>query len=181
MEFPHPVRAGSSVLRSQLLTDTPRHRADFTRFSMTGSNTAAKWRLASDGRVGCGSRRSFYRVCALEHSRGAANFFVGTDHRRVRRYDRRRKFPRRQDMEVNVTAPRRNSPTCAPPAPDEAIRLIPHREPQPWNKPSNSSLTDEYVEIYAPQSIRLRKKVLQYNKRPRPLARRFAPSQEAAS
>ena len=91
MDFRIPSR-GLIGLRSQLLTDT-RGTALIHSIFDDWIEYGGEMALASDRRVGCRSRRSFYRVCALEHSR-ARRTFRGTDHRRLRRYDRRRKFPR---------------------------------------------------------------------------------------
>jgi GTP-binding protein len=84
---------------------------------------------------------------------------------------------REQDMEVNVTREKKLTNMRSSSA-DEAIRLIPHRELS-LEQAIEFIADDEYVEI-TPQSIRLRKKVLQYNKRPRRW-QEIRASQEAAS
>jgi GTP-binding protein len=84
---------------------------------------------------------------------------------------------REQDMEVNVTREKKLTNMRSSSA-DEAIRLIPHRELS-LEQAIEFIADDEYVEI-TPKSIRLRKKVLQYNKRPRRW-QEIRASQEAAS
>jgi GTP-binding protein len=71
---------------------------------------------------------------------------------------------REQDMEVNATREKKLTNMRSSSA-DEAIRLIPHRELS-LEQAIEFIADDEFVEI-TPKSIRLRKKVLQYNKRPR--------------
>jgi GTP-binding protein len=71
---------------------------------------------------------------------------------------------REQDMDVNVTKEKKQTNMRSSSA-DEAIRLIPHRVLS-LEQAIEFIADDEYVEI-TPQSIRLRKKVLQANKRPR--------------
>src|SRR5208337_2156038 len=71
---------------------------------------------------------------------------------------------REQDMEVNVTKEKKLTNMRSSSA-DEAIRLIPHRQLS-LEQAIEFIADDEFVEI-TPKSIRLRKKVLQYNKRPR--------------
>jgi len=71
---------------------------------------------------------------------------------------------REQDMEVNVTKEKKQTNMRSSSA-DEAIRLIPHRELS-LEQAIEFIADDEFVEI-TPISIRLRKKVLQANKRPR--------------
>jgi GTP-binding protein len=84
---------------------------------------------------------------------------------------------REQDMEVNVTREKKLTNMRSSSA-DEAIRLIPHRELS-LEQAIEFIADDEYVEI-TPKTIRLRKKVLQYNKRPRRW-QEIRASQEAAS
>ena len=84
---------------------------------------------------------------------------------------------REQDMEVNATREKKLTNMRSSSA-DEAIRLIPHRELS-LEQAIEFIADDEYVEI-TPKSIRLRKKVLQYNKRPRRW-QEIRASQEAAS
>jgi GTP-binding protein len=83
---------------------------------------------------------------------------------------------REQDMEVNVTKEKKQTNMRSSSA-DEAIRLIPHRELS-LEQAIEFIADDEFVEI-TPQSIRLRKKVLQANKRPRRW-QEIRASQEAA-
>jgi GTP-binding protein len=71
---------------------------------------------------------------------------------------------REQDMDVNVTKEKKLTNMRSSTA-DEAIRLIPNRELS-LEQAIEFIADDEYVEI-TPKSIRLRKKVLQANRRPR--------------
>src|SRR5271154_3103742 len=68
------------------------------------------------------------------------------------------------DMDVNVTKEKKQTNMRASSA-DEAIRLIPHRQ-LTLEQAIEFIADDEFVEI-TPKTIRLRKKVLQANKRPR--------------
>ena len=83
---------------------------------------------------------------------------------------------REQDMEVNVTREKKLTNMRSSSA-DEAIRLIPHRELS-LEQAIEFIADDEFVEI-TPKSIRLRKKVLAVNKRPRRW-QEIRASQEAA-
>src|SRR5882757_6154944 len=83
---------------------------------------------------------------------------------------------REQDVEVNVTREKKLTNMRSSSA-DEAIRLIPHRELS-LEQAIEFIADDEYVEI-TPKSIRLRKKVLQFSKRPRRW-QEIRASQEAA-
>jgi len=83
---------------------------------------------------------------------------------------------REQDMDVNVTKEKKLTNMRSSTA-DEAIRLIPHRELS-LEQAIEFIADDEFVEI-TPKSIRLRKKVLQSNKRPRRW-QEIRASQEAA-
>src|SRR5689334_9639452 len=71
---------------------------------------------------------------------------------------------REQDMEVNVTREKKLTNMRSSSA-DEAIRLIPHRVLS-LEQAVEFIADDEFVEI-TPKSIRLRKKVLQFSRRPR--------------
>jgi GTP-binding protein len=71
---------------------------------------------------------------------------------------------REQDMDVNVTKEKKQTNMRSSSA-DEAIRLIPHRALS-LEQAIEFIADDEFVEI-TPKSIRLRKKVLQANRRPR--------------
>jgi len=71
---------------------------------------------------------------------------------------------REQDMDVNVTREKKQTNMRSSGA-DEAIRLVPHRVLS-LEQAIEFIADDELVEI-TPQTIRLRKKVLQANKRPR--------------
>ena len=83
---------------------------------------------------------------------------------------------REQDMDVNVTREKKLTNMRSSSA-DEAIRLIPHRELS-LEQAIEFIADDEFVEI-TPKSIRLRKKVLQANTRPRRW-QEIRASQEAA-
>jgi GTP-binding protein len=83
---------------------------------------------------------------------------------------------REQDMDVNVTREKKLTNMRSSTA-DEAIRLIPHRQ-MSLEQAIEFIADDEYVEI-TPKSIRLRKKVLPANKRPRRW-QEIRASQEAA-
>ncbi|HKT48492.1 MAG TPA: translational GTPase TypA [Candidatus Acidoferrales bacterium] len=71
---------------------------------------------------------------------------------------------REQDMDVNVTREKKLTNMRSSTA-DEAIRLIPHKQLS-LEQAIEFIADDEFVEI-TPKSIRLRKKVLQSNRRPR--------------
>ena len=83
---------------------------------------------------------------------------------------------REQDMDVNVTKEKKQTNMRSSSA-DEAIRLIPHKQLS-LEQAIEFIADDEYVEV-TPKSIRLRKKVLQSNKRPRRW-QEIRASQEAA-
>ena len=83
---------------------------------------------------------------------------------------------REQDMEVNVTREKKLTNMRSSSA-DEAIRLIPHRELS-LEQAIEFIADDEFVEI-TPKSIRLRKKILHFSKRPRRW-QEIRESQEAA-
>ena len=68
------------------------------------------------------------------------------------------------DMDVNVVKEKKQTNMRASVA-DEAIRLIPFR-PLTLEEAIEFISDDELVEI-TPKSIRLRKKILEYNKRPK--------------
>jgi GTP-binding protein len=80
------------------------------------------------------------------------------------------------DLDVNVVREKKLTNMRASTA-DEAIRLVPFK-PLNLEQAIEFIADDEYVEI-TPKSIRLRKKVLQYNKRPRRW-QEIRASQEAA-
>ncbi len=68
------------------------------------------------------------------------------------------------DMDVNVVKEKKQTNMRASVA-DEAIRLVPFR-PLTLEEAIEFISDDELVEI-TPKSIRLRKKILEYNKRPK--------------
>ena len=83
---------------------------------------------------------------------------------------------REQDMDVNITREKKLTNMRSSTA-DEAIRLIPHKQLS-LEQAIEFIADDEFVEI-TPKSIRLRKKVLQSNRRPRRW-QEIRASQEAA-
>src|SRR5271155_1372484 len=160
MEFRIPAR-GLIGLRSQLLTDTRGTALIHTVFDgwipyggemalrptgalvadRAGASTAfALWNLQERGELFIGPTIEVYE-----------GMVVGEN-------------SREQDMEVNVTKEKKLTNMRSSSA-DEAIRLIPHCQLS-LEQAIEFIADDEYVEI-TPKSIRLRKKVLQTNKRPR--------------
>jgi len=160
LDFKIPSR-GLIGLRSQLLTDTRGTALIHSIFDgwteyggemalrptgalvadRAGVSTAfALWNLQERGELFIGPGRDVYE-----------GMIVGEN-------------SREQDMDVNVTKEKKLTNMRSSTA-DEAIRLIPHRELS-LEQAIEFIADDEYVEI-TPKSIRLRKKVLQSNKRPR--------------
>ncbi len=163
MDFRIPSR-GLIGLRSQLLTDTRGTALIHCEMALrptgalvadrAGVSTAyALWNIQERGELFVGPTIDVYE-----------GMIVGEN-------------SREQDMEVNVTREKKLTNMRSSSA-DEAIRLIPHRELS-LEQAIEFIADDEYVEI-TPKSIRLRKKVLQYNKRPRRW-QEIRASQEAAS
>ena len=172
MEFRIPSR-GLIGLRSQLLTDTRGTALIHSIFEgwteyagemalrptgalvadRAGPSTAfALWNLQERGELFLGPGREVYE-----------GMIVGEN-------------TREQDMDVNVTREKKLTNMRSSTA-DEAIRLIPHRELS-LEQAIEFIADDEYVEI-TPKTIRLRKKVLNANKRPRRW-QEIRASQEAA-
>ncbi len=172
MDFRIPSR-GLIGLRSQLLTDTRGTALIHSIFEgwteyagemalrptgalvadRAGPSTAfALWNLQERGELFLGSGREVYE-----------GMIVGEN-------------TREQDMDVNVTREKKLTNMRSSTA-DEAIRLIPHRELS-LEQAIEFIADDEYVEV-TPKSIRLRKKVLAANKRPRRW-QEIRASQEAA-
>ncbi len=172
MEFRIPSR-GLIGLRSQLLTDTRGTALIHSIFEgwteyagemalrptgalvadRAGPSTAfALWNLQERGELFLGPGREVYE-----------GMIVGEN-------------TREQDMDVNVTREKKLTNMRSSTA-DEAIRLIPHRELS-LEQAIEFIADDEFVEI-TPKSIRLRKKVLAANKRPRRW-QEIRASQEAA-
>ncbi|HVB33071.1 MAG TPA: translational GTPase TypA [Patescibacteria group bacterium] len=160
MEFRIPSR-GLIGLRSQLLTDTrgtalvhslfegwadyagdlPSRPTGSLVADRTGKSTAfALWNLQERGDLFIGPARDVY-----------GGMIVGENSRDA-------------DIDVNVTKEKKQTNMRASSA-DEAIRLIPHRV-LTIETAIEFIAEDEYVEI-TPQSIRMRKKVLDPKKRPR--------------
>src|SRR5205809_19306 len=172
MEFRIPSR-GLIGLRSQLLTDTRGTALIHSIFEgwteyagemalrptgalvadRAGPSTAfALWNLQERGELFLGPGREVYE-----------GMIVGEN-------------TREQDMDVNVTREKKLTNMRSSTA-DEAIRLIPHRELS-LEQAIEFIADDEFVEV-TPKSIRLRKKVLAANKRPRRW-QEIRASQEAA-
>ena len=172
MDFRIPSR-GLIGLRSQLLTDTRGTAlihsifAGWTAYSgemalrptgalvadRAGASTAyALWSIQERGELFIGPGTDVYE-----------GMIVGEN-------------SREQDMDVNVTKEKKLTNMRSSTA-DEAIRLIPHKE-LGLEQAIEFIADDEYVEV-TPKSIRLRKKVLAANKRPRRW-QEIRASQEAA-
>ena len=172
MDFRIPSR-GLIGLRSQLLTDTRGTALIHSIFEgwteyagemalrptgalvadRAGPSTAfALWNLQERGELFLGPGREVYE-----------GMIVGEN-------------TREQDMDVNVTREKKLTNMRSSTA-DEAIRLIPHRELS-LEQAIEFIADDEFVEV-TPKSIRLRKKVLAANKRPRRW-QEIRASQEAA-
>ncbi|HEV8384655.1 MAG TPA: translational GTPase TypA [Candidatus Acidoferrales bacterium] len=160
MEFRIPSR-GLIGLRSVLLTDTRGTALVHTLFEgwteyggemalrptgvlvadRTGASTAyALWNLQERGEMFIGPTVAVYE-----------GMIVGEN-------------AREDDMDVNITKEKKQTNMRASGA-DEAIRLVPHRALN-LEQALDFIADDEWVEI-TPQSIRLRKKVLDPKKRPR--------------
>src|SRR6266852_1548805 len=127
---------------------------------MAGWNTAEKWRCVPPARWGVQERGELFIGPTIEVYEGMV---IGEN-------------SREQDMEVNVTREKKLTNMRSSSA-DEAIRLVPHRQLS-LEQAIEFIADDEAVEI-TPKSIRLRKKVLQANRRPRRW-QEIRASQEAA-
>ena len=160
MDFRIPSR-GFIGLRSQLLTDT-RGTALIHSIFEGWIEYGGEMALRPTGAL-CADRAGVSTAYALWNIQERGELFIGPG---VDIYEGMvvGENSREQDMEVNVTREKKLTNMRSSSA-DEAIRLIPHRELS-LEQAIEFIADDEFVEI-TPKSIRLRKKVLQYNKRPR--------------
>jgi GTP-binding protein len=160
MDFRIPSR-GLIGLRSQLLTDT-RGTALIHSIFEGWIEYGGEMALRPTGAL-CADRAGVSTAYALWNIQERGELFIGPG---VDIYEGMvvGENSREQDMEVNVTREKKLTNMRSSSA-DEAIRLIPHRELS-LEQAIEFIADDEFVEI-TPKSIRLRKKVLQYNKRPR--------------
>jgi GTP-binding protein len=172
MDFKIPSR-GLIGLRSQLLTDT-RGTALLHSIFDGWTEYGGEMALRQTGAL-VADRAGVSTAYALWNIQERGELFVGPT---IDVYEGMivGENSREQDMEVNVTREKKLTNMRSSSA-DEAIRLIPHRELS-LEQAIEFIADDEYVEI-TPKSIRLRKKVLQYNKRPRRW-QEIRASQEAA-
>ena len=160
MDFKIPSR-GLIGLRSQLLTDT---RGTALLHSLFDGWTAygGEMALRPTGAL-VADRAGLSTAFALWNLQERGELFVGPG---VDVYEGMivGENSREQDMEVNVTREKKLTNMRSSTA-DEAIRLIPHRQLS-LEQAIEFIADDEFVEV-TPKSIRLRKKVLAANKRPR--------------
>jgi GTP-binding protein len=172
MDFKIPSR-GLIGLRSQLLTDT---RGTALLHSLFDGWTAygGEMALRPTGAL-VADRAGLSTAFALWNLQERGELFVGPG---VDVYEGMivGENSREQDMEVNVTREKKLTNMRSSTA-DEAIRLIPHRQLS-LEQAIEFIADDEFVEV-TPKSIRLRKKVLAANKRPRRW-QEIRASQEAA-
>jgi GTP-binding protein len=160
MDFKIPSR-GLIGLRSQLLTDT-RGTALIHSIFDGWTDYAGEMALRPTGAL-VADRPGASTAFALWNIQERGELFIGPA---IEVYEGMivGENSREQDMDVNVTKEKKQTNMRSSSA-DEAIRLIPHRELS-LEQAIEFIADDEFVEI-TPKSIRLRKKVLQANKRPR--------------
>jgi len=172
MDFKIPSR-GLIGLRSQLLTDT-RGTALIHSIFDGWVDYAGDMALRPTGAL-VADRAGVSTAFALWNLQERGELFVGPA---VDVYEGMivGENSREQDMDVNVTKEKKLTNMRSSTA-DEAIRLIPHKQLS-LEQAIEFIADDEYVEV-TPKSIRLRKKVLQANKRPRRW-QEIRASQEAA-
>jgi len=172
MDFKIPSR-GLIGLRSQLLTDT-RGTALIHSIFDGWTDYAGEMALRPTGAL-VADRSGASTAFALWNIQERGELFIGPA---IEVYEGMivGENSREQDMEVNVTREKKLTNMRSSSA-DEAIRLIPHRELS-LEQAIEFIADDEFVEI-TPKSIRLRKKVLAANKRPRRW-QEIRASQEAA-
>ncbi|HKW62646.1 MAG TPA: translational GTPase TypA [Candidatus Acidoferrum sp.] len=172
LDFKIPSR-GLIGLRSQLLTDT-RGTALIHSIFDGWTEYGGEMALRPTGAL-VADRAGVSTAFALWNLQERGELFVGPT---VAVYEGMivGENSREQDMDVNVTKEKKLTNMRSSTA-DEAIRLIPHRELS-LEQAIEFIADDEYVEI-TPKTIRLRKKVLQSNKRPRRW-QEIRASQEAA-
>ncbi len=160
MDFKIPSR-GLIGLRSQLLTDT-RGTALIHSIFEGWVDYGGEMALRPTGAL-VADRSGPSTAFALWNTQERGELFIGPA---VEVYEGMivGENSREQDMDVNVTKEKKQTNMRSSSA-DEAIRLIPHRELS-LEQAIEFIADDEFVEI-TPKSIRLRKKVLQANRRPR--------------
>jgi GTP-binding protein len=160
MDFKIPSR-GLIGLRSQLLTDT-RGTALIHSIFDGWMDYAGEMALRPTGAL-VADRSGASTAFALWNIQERGELFIGPA---IDVYEGMivGENSREQDMDVNVTKEKKQTNMRSSSA-DEAIRLIPHRQLS-LEQAIEFIADDEFVEI-TPKSIRLRKKVLQANKRPR--------------
>jgi GTP-binding protein len=160
MDFKIPSR-GLIGLRSQLLTDT-RGTALIHSIFDGWTDYAGEMALRPTGAL-VADRSGPSTAFALWNIQERGELFIGPA---IEVYGGMivGENSREQDMDVNVTKEKKQTNMRSSSA-DEAIRLIPHRELS-LEQAIEFIADDEFVEI-TPKSIRLRKKVLQANRRPR--------------
>jgi GTP-binding protein len=160
MDFKIPSR-GLIGLRSQLLTDT-RGTALIHSIFDGWTDYAGEMALRPTGAL-VADRSGPSTAFALWNIQERGELFIGPA---IEVYEGMLvgENSREQDMDVNVTKEKKQTNMRSSSA-DEAIRLIPHRQLS-LEQAIEFIADDEFVEI-TPKSIRLRKKVLQANKRPR--------------
>jgi GTP-binding protein len=160
MDFKIPSR-GLIGLRSQLLTDT-RGTALIHSIFEGWTDYAGEMALRPTGAL-VADRSGPSTAFALWNIQERGELFIGPA---IDVYEGMivGENSREQDMDVNVTKEKKQTNMRSSSA-DEAIRLIPHRELS-LEQAIEFIADDEFVEI-TPKSIRLRKKILQANRRPR--------------
>jgi GTP-binding protein len=160
MDFKIPSR-GLIGLRSQLLTDT-RGTALIHSIFEGWTDYAGEMALRPTGAL-VADRSGPSTAFALWNIQERGELFIGPA---IDVYEGMivGENSREQDMDVNVTKEKKQTNMRSSSA-DEAIRLIPHRELS-LEQAIEFIADDEFVEI-TPKSIRLRKKILQQNRRPR--------------
>jgi GTP-binding protein len=159
LEFRIPAR-GLIGFRAQFMTDTKGDRHHEPHLLELGT---LAWSHSS-GRTAPWSptARRRHLVCDFQPSGARRNLHRPGDHR-LRRHDHRRELAP-ADMDVNVTKEKKQTNMRASTA-DEAIRLVPPRR-LGLEQAIEFINDDELVEV-TPSSIRLRKRILASNMRPR--------------
>jgi GTP-binding protein len=160
LDFKIPSR-GLIGLRSQLLTDT-RGTALIHSIFDGWMDYAGEMALRPTGAL-VADRAGVSTAFALWNIQERGELFIGPA---IQVYEGMilGENSREQDMDVNVTKEKKQTNMRSSSA-DEAIRLIPHKELS-LEQAIEFIADDEFVEI-TPKSIRLRKKVLAANRRPR--------------
>ena len=160
MEFRIPSR-GLIGLRSQLMTDT-RGTALLHAVLDGWTDYAGEMQSRPTGAL-VADRAGNSTAFALWNLQERGELFVGPG---IEMYEGMivGENAREADMDVNATKEKKQTNMRASSA-DEAIRLVPHRELS-LEQAIEFIAEDEYVEV-TPQSIRLRKKVVDARRRPR--------------